>query len=140
MDIVALYPGVDGAMIDAARHHGAAGIVLEAMGAGNANADVVAAVRRAVDAGIVVALSTRVPSGGVVTTYGGGGGGADLVAAGALSAGEASPAQSRILLCALIAESAQDVAARFAAVVATASDRGPDPASAPSRTSVRIQA
>ncbi|WP_315773717.1 asparaginase [Rhodococcoides kroppenstedtii] len=140
VDVVALYPGVDGVMIDAARHHGAAGIVLEAMGAGNANADVVAAVRRAVDAGIVVALSTRVPSGGVVTTYGGGGGGADLVAAGAVSAGETSPAQTRILLCALVAESTHDVAARFADVVAATSTRASNQASAPSRTSVRIQA
>ncbi|MBY6366456.1 asparaginase [Rhodococcoides corynebacterioides] len=136
VDIVALHPGVDGVMIDAACDHGAAGIVLEAMGAGNANVDVVAAVRRAVDAGVAVVLSTRVPSGGVVTTYGGGGGGADLVAAGALSAGTASPAQARITLCALVAESPYDVPARFAAVMDTASSV----ATVPPRTSVRIRA
>ncbi|WP_328812367.1 asparaginase [Rhodococcus sp. NBC_00297] len=102
VDVVALYPGVDGLVIDALRSARTDGIVLQAMGAGNANAAVVDAVRRCTDAGVPVMLSTRVPSGGVVTTYGGGGGGADLVRAGAVSAGDLSPAQARILLCALL--------------------------------------
>lgn len=118
VDIVALYPGVDAVVIDALRRHGTDGIVLQALGAGNANGSIVDAVRRCTDAGIPVALSTRVQGGSVVVTYGGGGGGADLVRAGAFAAGDLGPAQTRILLCVLIAAGSTSITDEFARVTA----------------------
>jgi L-asparaginase len=103
VDIVALYPGADRVALDAVVAAGARGVVLEALGAGNTNADVTLAVRDATDAGVMVALSTRVPHGSIVTTYGGGGGGSDLAAAGARGTGFLRPGQTRILLAALLA-------------------------------------
>ncbi|WP_235681314.1 hypothetical protein [Tomitella gaofuii] len=78
---MALYPGVDATAIDALCAVGARGLVLEAMGPGNANAAVVQAVRQSIAAGVAVVVSTRVPCGPAFADYGGGG--ADLADAGA---------------------------------------------------------
>ena len=103
VDIVTLYPGVDATAIDAYVEAGASGLVLEAMGSGNANPTVVDAVRRSVATGVTVVVTSRVHEGPVAATYGGGGGGVDLVAAGALVSTILRASQSRILLAALLA-------------------------------------
>lgn len=110
VDIVALYPGVDGVQIDACRAAGASGIVLEAMGSGNANVSIVQAVREAVAAGVHVVVTTRVPFGEVSPTYGGGGGGHDLLDAGAVFSRGLRAGQARIQLAVLVASGATDVA------------------------------
>lgn len=102
VDIVACYPGTDAAALDAVVAAGAQGVVLEATGAGNANHAVRAAVARMTEAGVVVALSTRVHAGPVTAMYGNGGG-VDLVEAGAVATGTLRPSQARILLSALLA-------------------------------------
>ncbi len=106
VDIVALYPGADGVQIEACRAAGASGIVLEALGSGNANARVVRAVKDAVDAGVHVVVTTRVPFGETSPTYGGGGGGHDLLDAGAVFSRELRAGQARIQLAALVAAEA----------------------------------
>ncbi|MFD7501246.1 asparaginase [Streptomyces sp. NPDC059850] len=103
VDIVAIYPGCDAAALEAVLARGARGIVLEATGYGNANADIAAAVARCTRAGVHVALSSRVAAGAITPVYGGGGGGVDLVAAGAIVSGHLRPSQARVLLAALIA-------------------------------------
>jgi L-asparaginase len=103
VDVVALYPGADGAGIDAALAAGAEGIVLAALGSGNANPRVVEAVRRA---RVPVVTSSRVPTGRLVPSYGGGGGGFDLVEAGAIHSSYLRPGQARVLLTALLAAGA----------------------------------
>nr|WP_255479625.1 asparaginase domain-containing protein [Quadrisphaera sp. RL12-1S] len=105
VDVVAVVPGDDGALLDAALALGARGVVLQALGSGNATAAVVAAVRRATDAGVPVVLTTRVPDGPVVPSYGDGGGGADLVAAGAVPSGLLRAGQARVLLAVLLRSS-----------------------------------
>ncbi|MGZ4555727.1 MAG: asparaginase [Mycobacteriaceae bacterium] len=115
VDIVALYPGADGTALDAHVAAGACGLVLEASGLGNSSPVVAAAVRRHVEAGVIVLVSTRVHAGPVRAVYGGGGGGRDLAAAGALLTGYLRPSQARIQLAALLATGAglDDVRASF---------------------------
>lgn len=103
VDIVASYPGADGALLDAAVAAGARGIVLAGTGSGNTTVALADAVRRAIDAGVVVVISTRIAAGEVDAAYGGGGGAADLVAAGALLSRRLRPGQARVVLLALLA-------------------------------------
>lgn len=124
VDTVALYPGADRVAFDANIAAGARGIVLQATGYGNANADIVAAVHEHTVHGVPIVLSTRVSAGPVRAVYGGGGGGVDLVEAGAIPAGYLRPSQARILLAALIADQAPP--ARFAEAFGAHSQRYTD--------------
>ncbi|HEY0121022.1 MAG TPA: asparaginase [Rhizobium sp.] len=103
VDIVAVYPGGDGTHIQASLDAGANGIVLAALGSGNANPDIVEAVRRCTGSGVPVIVSSRVPDGLLVSSYGGGGGGHDLAAIGAIHSRTLRAGQARILLATLIA-------------------------------------
>ncbi len=115
VDIAALYPGADRTAIDAFVTAGAQGLVLEAMGSGNANRAIVEAVRDAVAAGVSVVLSTRVHDGPAAAVYGSGGGGSDLAGAGAVVSPILRPSQARIQLAVLLAGNAnrRDVEERF---------------------------
>lgn len=120
VDIVAYYPGADHVQLQAAAAAGARGIVIEAVGAGNANAQVARQVADLSARGVVVALSTRVPYGPVAARYGNGGG-ADLVDAGAIPIGTMRSGQARIVLAALLSELANPTRVRseLARIVAT---------------------
>ena len=106
IDIAAIYPGCDSVHVDASVRAGADGIVLAALGSGNANPRLVEAVRRCADVGVPVVVSSRVPDGLLVSSYGGGGGGHDLAEAGAIHSSTLRPGQARILLAALVASGA----------------------------------
>jgi L-asparaginase len=97
VDLIRLYAGSDGRFLRAAAAAGARGIVLEGTGRGNANDQVVAAVREAVDAGITVVVCSRCSAGRVEPVYGRGGG-RDLAEAGALFAGDLDGPKARVLL------------------------------------------
>lgn len=101
VDIVPAYPGVDTVALDAVVRAGAAGIVLEGMGAGNVGRPLADAAAGLIDAGIPVVLSTRVARGPTAAIYGGGGG-ADLLASGAILGGRFRAPQLRILLAAAL--------------------------------------
>lgn len=101
VDMVTSYPGADAALLGACRAAGAAGIVLQATGNGNANPSMCEAIAEATAAGVTVVVSTRVHAGPVTPVYGNGGG-KDLVEAGAIPSGLLRPSQSFILLSLLL--------------------------------------
>lgn len=105
VDLIDVYPGADGGLLRAAAGLGAAGIVLCGTGIGNANPDIVATVTELVEAGVVVAVSSRVPRGPILGVYGRGGG-ADLVSAGAVLASGLPATQVRIMLALLLSQGA----------------------------------
>ncbi|MET3949239.1 asparaginase [Arthrobacter sp. UYEF36] len=101
VDLIAAYPGADATLFRAARQAGAAGVVLQGTGTGNANPALCREVADATAAGVVVVTSTRVEAGAVVPRYGDGGGD-DLRAAGAIPSGLLKPSQALVLLSLLL--------------------------------------
>lgn len=98
VEIVPMYGGADGSLVRAAVKLGAKGIVVQALGFGNVNAEMYDAIKEAIDKGVIVVISTRVPNGRALPIYGFVGGGSTLKAIGALFADNLSPQKARILL------------------------------------------
>lgn len=98
VEIITMYGGADGAMVDAAVSAGAEGIIVQALGWGNVNKPMYAAINRAISEGVSVVISTRVANGRVLPIYGFEGGGKTLQEAGAVFADNLSPQKARILL------------------------------------------
>ncbi len=87
---------MDGTPIDALRSAGADGFVVEATGAGNTSAGLLAAAERAIADGLPVAFTTRCPAGAASDAYAFPGGGATWVRAGAFRTGHLGGPKARI--------------------------------------------
>ncbi|MCZ2826186.1 MULTISPECIES: asparaginase [unclassified Modestobacter] len=106
VDVIACHLGVDAALVRAAVAAGAAGLVLQGLGAGNVPPAVAEATEDLVAGGIPVLVCSRVPSGPVAPIYAAGG--ARLARGGAVFAGDLSPWQGRLLLAAALAVAPDD--------------------------------
>lgn len=102
VDVVAAVPGGDGNALAAVLDRGTHGVVLQGLGIGNVGPADTEQVRRAVDSGVPVLVTSRVSHGAVRPLYGGGGG-VDLHAAGAVFAGSQTTWQARVLLSVALA-------------------------------------
>lgn len=96
--VLPTYVGQDAGLVDSIIDAGARGIVVEAMGAGNAPPPVTSRLVRALNDGVPVAVTSRTGSGATTGLYAGGG--ADLARAGALFCGDLSTVQARWVLAA----------------------------------------
>ncbi|MGO3876686.1 MAG: asparaginase [Corynebacterium sp.] len=101
--IISAWPGASRTMVDAAVASGAGGIIVEAMGSGNMGSQMGEGVADALEAGIPILITTRVPEGSVSLAYGGSGGGATLARNGALGTGTLCAGQARMVLLAALA-------------------------------------
>lgn len=97
VDLIRLFAGSDATFIRASLVAGARAIVLEGTGRGNANEQVVGAVREAVAEGVPVVVCSRCLAGRVEPVYGRGGG-KDLAEAGAIFAGDLAGPKARVLV------------------------------------------
>jgi L-asparaginase len=98
VDIVGMYVGADGSLLEAALSLGSQGIVVQAVASGHLNGAMADAVQTALDKGLPVVISTRIPRGGTRAGYGFKGSSQRLVDAGAVLSGDLSPWKARILL------------------------------------------
>lgn len=101
--IISAWPGAPRLLVDAAVASGVNGIIVEGLGSGNMGSEMGEGVKDALDAGIPVLITTRVPEGSVTLAYGGDGGGATLAQAGALGTGTLRAGQARMVLLAALA-------------------------------------
>ncbi len=88
----------DGTPISALQAAGADGFVVEATGAGNTSATLLAAAEAAIADGIPVVHATRCPAGAATADYAFPGGGATWIRAGAIPAGHLTGPKARIAL------------------------------------------
>ena len=100
VDIIPMYAGVDDFALKAALAAGAAGLVINAVGAGNVNDALFQGILQALSAGIPVVIGSRVPYGEVRPIYAYSGGGIALQKAGAIFARDLNPQKARVLLMA----------------------------------------
>jgi L-asparaginase len=100
VELIGLGGGSSGALIGAAAGLGLKGLVLCALGRGNAGAAVTAAVEAAVTEGVVVVVASRCPEGRSAPDYATG---LALQRAGAIFSGDLGASQARMLLSTLLA-------------------------------------
>ena len=107
--LISMFPGSDGRFIRYAIDSGAKGLVVEAVGAGNVNAEMFKAIKYALGKKIPVVITSTVPHGGVWPMYSDVGGGAMLEKEGAILGGYLRGQKARLLLMLAIPQTNGDV-------------------------------
>jgi L-asparaginase len=106
VEIVKVVTGQNGDLIDFfTDSKKVQGIILEAFGRGNVPPTMVPAIKRAMDSGIKVVITSRCPKGRVRDTYGYEGGGYHLKQMGVLFAGDLSSQKARLKLMLALSQS-----------------------------------
>lgn len=98
VDIVKMFAGADGRFIDFAVREGARAVVVEGLGRGNVTVPAMAAIGRAIEAGLPVVITSRCPRGRVLDTYAYDGAGRQLTQIGAILGGMLPSHKARIKL------------------------------------------
>ncbi len=98
VDLIKIVAGADARLVEASLESGARGVVLEALGRGNVPPPVVPGVRRWIDAGRPVVVTSRSLRGRVLDTYAYAGGGHELREMGVIFADHLTGQQARIEL------------------------------------------
>jgi L-asparaginase len=65
VDIIPMFAGADGKYVNLAIESGVSGIVVQGLGLGNVNDHLYQAIKKAIEKGIIVVISTRVSHGHV---------------------------------------------------------------------------
>lgn len=103
VDIIKCALGTDAKFIDCAIDHKVAGLVIETMGRGHANDWVAAGVKRAVDAGIKVVITSASDEGDVRVAYDFSGGISQFETDGAVNGGSYDSKKARLKLAVMLA-------------------------------------
>jgi len=98
VEIVSMYAGASGRLVDAAVELGAQGLVIQAVASGHVNGAMFEAIDRARARNVPVVIATRIPDGGTRIGYGFAGSTRQLVDSGAVLSGDLSAWKARILL------------------------------------------
>jgi L-asparaginase len=102
VEMLRMYAGFGSSMFDMLVESGAKGIVVEGTGRGNVPPEALPGVRRAIEAGVAVAISTRCHHGRVLDTYAYEGSGRDLRKLGVWFCGRLPGHKARIKLMAAL--------------------------------------
>lgn len=113
IDIIKCALGTDEKFIDCAIEHKVSGLVIETMGRGHANDQIAAGVRRAVDAGIKVVITTSAEDGDVKVAYDFSGGMSQFEKDGALNGGSYDSKKARIKLAVMLDSGVEVTAGDF---------------------------
>ncbi len=98
VDVIKMFAGADGRFINFAIDDGARGLVIEALGRGNATPAAMPAIERAINAGLPVVITSRCPRGRALDTYAYEGAGKQLRRMGAILGGMLPSHKARIKL------------------------------------------
>ena len=110
VDIVSTHIGCDALFIDTCIQIGSAAIVVQALGAGNVNPSISAAIERALTQGIAVIIASRSPLGETEPVYGYVGGGQSLLKMGAIMSHDLPAHKARIYAQLLLAQAGATLA------------------------------
>ena len=113
VDIIKCALGTDAKFIDCAIDHKVAGLVIETMGRGHANDLVAAGVKRAVDAGIKVVITSASDEGDVRVAYDFSGGISQFEKDGAVNGGSYDSKKARLKLAVMLAAGEEVTAEDF---------------------------
>ncbi|MGZ4160405.1 MAG: asparaginase, partial [Neobacillus sp.] len=103
VEIIKCYMGADGKFIKAAREAGVKGIVLEGVGRGQVAPDMMGEIKRAIENGIKLVITTSAEEGSVYTTYDYVGSAFDLFNRGVILGSDNDSKKARIKLAVALA-------------------------------------